>query len=192
MGYYKYLKKLWKQPKENFGREVWRDFLVELRRQPAIFRVEKPTRIDRARNLGYKAKQGFIVVRSRVTKGLRKIPEQKGGRRPKRYAHYRTSRKSAQVRAEEHVARKYPNCEVLNSYWIAEDGIYKWYEVILVDKDHPAIKTDKNVSWLAKPKSKRRVFRGLTSAGRKSRGLVRGGRKGTIKRRPSKRSKGQK
>ncbi len=186
MGYYKYLKKLWKNPKENLGRGKWRNFLVELRNQPMIFRVEHPTRIDRARSLGYKAKQGFIVARSRVAKGERRRPKITGGRRAKRYAHFANPRKDAQVRAEEHVARMYPNCEVLNSYWLAEDGNYKWYEVILVDTSHPAIKKDKDISWLTKPKSKGRVFRGLTSAGRKSRGLRKRGKR-AVKFRPSKR-----
>ena len=34
----------------------------------AIERVEKPTNIKKARMLGYKAKQGFIIVRVRVKK----------------------------------------------------------------------------------------------------------------------------
>ncbi|MBD3263105.1 50S ribosomal protein L15e, partial [Candidatus Woesearchaeota archaeon] len=42
MGYYKYLKKLWKKPKENFnkllGGTAWRDKLAEFRKQPAMLR----------------------------------------------------------------------------------------------------------------------------------------------------------
>ena len=33
--------------------------------------------------------------------------------------------------------RKYPNMEVLNSYWVGQDGKQKYYEVILVDGHHP-------------------------------------------------------
>jgi large subunit ribosomal protein L15e len=51
--------------------------------------------------------------------------------------------------AEERVARKYPNLEVLNSYWVWQDGRHKWFEVILVDPNHPAIKSDKDVGWIA-------------------------------------------
>ncbi|MCK5626760.1 50S ribosomal protein L15e, partial [Candidatus Bathyarchaeota archaeon] len=41
-----------------------RQFAFKWRREPAILRVEKPTRIERAKRLGYKAKQGFVVVRA--------------------------------------------------------------------------------------------------------------------------------
>ena len=127
------------------GRSV-ADLPVELRKEPAILRIERPTRLDRARSIGYKAKQGVLVVRSRTTKGRTKRPKIKKGRRPKRYGRTRLSPgKSDQRIAEERASKKYPNCEVLNSYWVGQDGSYKWYEVIMVDRDHPAIKADKQL-----------------------------------------------
>jgi len=57
-----------------------------------------------------------------------------------------------------------------------------WYEVILVDRSHPQILADKRINWIIVKKG--RVFRGLTSAGRKSRGLKKKGI-GTEKIRPS-------
>ncbi len=39
--------------------------------------------------------------------------------------------------------------EVLNSYWVGQDGKLKYYEVILVDGHHPSIQADKNLAWLA-------------------------------------------
>ena len=85
--------------------------------------------------------------------------------------------------AETRVARKYVNCEVLNSYYVTKDGQNYWYEVILVDRSHPAVKKDKTTSWISDKKG--RVFRGQTSAGRKARGLRNKG-KGAEKMRPSK------
>jgi len=76
MGYTKYLKQLWKKPKESFGTERWRSWLMQLRKEPILIRVDNPTRLDRARALGYKAKQGYLIVRSRVRKGARKRPRQ--------------------------------------------------------------------------------------------------------------------
>ena len=73
--------------------------------------------------------------------------------------------------AEQRVARKFTNLEVLNSYLIGKDGIHYFYEVILVDPQRPEIKNDKTINWITKPVNKRRTFRGLTSAGKKSRGL---------------------
>ena len=78
------------------------------------------------------------------------------------------------------------NLEILNSYWVAEDGRYKWYEVILVDPNHPVILSDSKINWICNRAHKGRVHRGLTSAGKKSRGLMNKG-KGAEKLRPSKR-----
>lgn len=146
--------------------------IIEWRRQPAVVRIEKPTRLDRARALGYKAKQGFIVVRVRVRKGGRRKERPNKGRRPKRMGVYGFApAKSLRLIAEERAARKYPNLEVLNSYYVGEDGQYKWFEVILVDPHHPAIKSDPEIKWICNKVHRGRVFRGLTSAGKKMRGL---------------------
>jgi ribosomal protein L18 len=50
----------------------------EYRQQPSIVRLVRPTRPDKARRLGYKAKQGFVVYRVRVRRGGRKRPVPKG------------------------------------------------------------------------------------------------------------------
>lgn len=189
MGYQKYLKKLWEQPKKNFGVINWRKWLEKLRAESAVLRVEHPTRLDRAHALGYKAKQGFVIVRSRVTRGGRKRPKPAHGRKPSAYGRFYTARKSDRLIAEEHAQKKYPNCEVLNSYWVGQDGRYKWFEVILVDRDNPVIKADKKIAWISEKRG--RVYRGLTSAGKKARGLRTKGT-GSYQFRPSKRARGAK
>ena len=73
--------------------------------------------------------------------------------------------------AEQRVARKYKNLEVLNSYFITSDGRHKWFEVIMVDPNHPQIINDPKINWIGTSANKRRTFRGLTSAGKKGRGL---------------------
>jgi len=189
MGYQKYLKLLWKHPKEGFGAQKWREWLTQLRHEPAVLRLEHPTRPDRAHAVGFRAKQGFVVVRSRVTRGGRKRPKPHHGRKASAYGRFYTARKSDQVLAEEHASRNYANCEVLNSYWVGQDGNYKWYEVILVDREHPVIKSDPRYSWISKHRG--RAYRGLTAAGKESRGLQHKGL-GTMQFRPSKRSQGAK
>ena len=185
---YKYIAEAWAKPKKSFVDELMRQRLIEWRRQPAITRVEKPTRLDRARKLGYKAKQGFIIVRVRVRRGGLRKKRPKAGRRPKRMGVKKFKpAKSMRLIAEERAARKFPNLEVLNSYWVGEDGRSKWFEVIMVDPNHPAIKTDKDVNWISQKQHRGRVFRGLTSAGKKVRGLRKKG-KGTEKLRPSKKA----
>ncbi|RMF06893.1 50S ribosomal protein L15e [Candidatus Woesearchaeota archaeon] len=190
MGMYHYIRKLWKRPKDNLG-DIWRERLVKWRREPATVRIARPTRIDRARELGYRAKPGFIVVRQRIKRGGKQRPNDRRGRRPKHNRLKLVLAKSYQQVAEERANRMYPNLEVLNSYYVAEDGNYYWYEVILVDRDHPAVINDKRISWIFKAQHTRRAFRGLTSAGKKSRGLRNKG-KGAEKARPSNRAKGRK
>jgi large subunit ribosomal protein L15e len=143
--------------------------------------------------LGYKAKQGFVIIRVRVRRGGLRKQRPKAGRRPKRMGVKKFKpAKSMRLIAEERAAKKFPNLEVLNSYWVGEDGRSKWFEIIMVDPHHPAITTDKDISWISQKQNKRRVFRGLTSAGKKVRGLRRKGW-GAEKLRPSKKAtKGEK
>lgn len=180
---YKYLSMLWKRPYEGEFAKVIKERIIRWRREPTVVRVEKPTRLDRARALGYKAKQGFVVVRVKVRKGGLNRPRPNKGRRPKRMGVYGYSpAKSARLIAEERAARKYPNLEVLNSYYVGEDGMFKWFEVIMVDPHHPSIKSDPEINWITSNKHKGRPFRGLTSAGKKMRGLRKSrGLKGTTK-----------
>ena len=94
----------------------------------------------------------------------------------------RTRGKSIQRIAEERAARKYPNCEVLNSYFVGQDGRCKYFEIILIDRDNPEMRADKDLSWICDKEVG--AFRGLTSAGKKGRGLMYKG-KGTEQVRPS-------
>ena len=184
---YKYIAEEWAKPEESFVEELMRQRLIEWRRQRTITRIEKPTRLDRARKLGYKAKQGFVMVRVRVRRGGLRKQRPRSGRRPKRMgvAKFKPA-KSIRLIGEERVAKKFPNLEVLNSYWVGEDGRSKWFEVILVDPNHPVVKTDKDVKWITQKQHRNRASRGLTGAGKKVRGLRKKGR-GAEKVRPSKR-----
>ncbi|MFW5865855.1 MAG: 50S ribosomal protein L15e [Nanoarchaeota archaeon] len=184
MSMYKYIREAWKKPKNSLG-DLRMKRLIEYRRQPTTLRIQRPTRLDRARSLGYKAKTGFIIVRQRVLRGGHMREKFKGGRRPKAYGRRKVVGKSYQQIAEERVARQYTNCEVLNSYYLDKDGKHYWYEVILVDRTNPNILKDKNINWISLEKN--RVFRGKTSAGKKSRGLRNKGL-GAEKVRPSQKS----
>jgi large subunit ribosomal protein L15e len=190
MGLYKYVRDLWKKPKENML-ELWRDRLYNWRRENVTVKVEKPTRIDRARSLGYKAKQGYVIVRQRVLRGGHTRPRPKKGRRSKTSGTRLNLTKNYQQIAEERAQKKFKNLTCLNSYYVAHDGKYYWYEIIFVDSNLPTIKKDEKVKWLQDKKHNSRVFHGKTSAGRKSRGLHKKGR-GTENARPSKRANSRK
>ncbi len=187
---YAYVRKAWKKPAETGVKELQWQRMQEWRREESVVRLDHPTRIDRARNLGYKAKQGIAVVRVRIRRGGRRKPRYVRARRSARMGVNRmTAGKSLQRIAEERASVKYPNMEVLNSYWVGQDGKQKWFEVILVDGHHPSIKADRNLAWLNNPVHRGRAERGKTSAGRKGRGMMHRG-KGTEKTRPSIRSHG--
>ena len=177
---YKYIAKAWKKPKESYVKDLMWQRAIEWRKQKSIVRIERPTRLDRARNLGYKAKQGFVLARVRVRRsGFRKT-RPTGGRRQKRLGVNKFKlAKSIKLIAEERAARKFPNLEILNSYWVWEDGRFKWFEVIMVD---PVILPDHPIA-----NQTRRVFRGLTSAGKQVRGLHNRGL-GAEKARPSRKA----
>src|SRR6059036_1531954 len=81
---YAFVKQAWKNPRTGVVKETHFQRMVEWRRGNAFVRVERPTRIDRARELGYRAKQGYVVVRARVRRGGRRRPRPMGGRHPKR------------------------------------------------------------------------------------------------------------
>ena len=169
---YKHMQEAWKNPSESYVKELMRERLPKWRRQPAVVRIDRPTRLDRARALGYRAKKGFVVVRVKVRRGGRRKTRFLHGRRPKRMGVNKiTMAKSIQRIGEERVAKKYPNMEVLNSYWVWSDGKYKYYEVILVDPQSPSIINDKKINWICSKKHTNRALRGLTSAGNKGRGI---------------------
>ena len=133
--------KLWKENSPEL-----RDRVITWRKQDAVTRIEKPSRILRARRLGYKAKQGIIVVRMRVGTGGMRRKRRTGGRRPK---HLGVTRIKAAVNmkqvAERRVLERYPNMALLGSYFIYKDGMHYWYEVILADRSHPRITKDKEL-----------------------------------------------
>jgi large subunit ribosomal protein L15e len=181
---HKILSNLWKSP----SKELTRGRLIEWRKQSAVVKIDKPTNLASARSLGYKAKQGFVLARVRVLRGGRQRPLIKKGRRSKHRRRKKIVGMSYQWIAEQRAQKKFTNLEVLNSYKVGKDGKHYWFEVILVDPNHSVIKKDKELNWIGEGANKKRVTRGLTCAGKRSRGLRKKG-KGAEKARPSRRAK---
>ena len=129
---YNYVRDQWKAPSGEL-KQLQKTRLVQYRREDATTKIERPTRIDRARALGYRAKQGNIMARTRIRRGGMRKHAITSGRRAKRTGISKiTMGKNLQMIAEERTSKKYPNLEILNSYWSAEDGRYKWYEVLII------------------------------------------------------------
>ncbi|HEY3094399.1 MAG TPA: 50S ribosomal protein L15e [Nitrososphaera sp.] len=133
--------RMWKENSDELKSKA-----IAWRTEPTIHRIEKPSRLDRAHRLGYKAKQGIVVVRVRVGRGGMRKQRPVSGRRPKHIGvvHIKQGISMRKV-AERRVNEKFPNLEVLGSYYLHKDGMYIWYEVILVDPGHPAISKDREM-----------------------------------------------
>ena len=171
-GLYHHIRATWKRPKDALPHMYRQTRMAEWRREPVNCRIERPTRLDAARRMGYKAKQGVVVIRTRVRRGGLRKSKINMKRKPSKMGMKKiTMGKNIQRMAEERVARHFPNMEVLNSYWVGQDAVSKFFEVIVVDPNHNAIRRDPRINWISSNKHNRREIRGLTSAGMRYRGL---------------------
>merc|ERR1711981_1515860 len=179
MGAYKYQNELWRKKQSDVMKYILRLRSWHFRQLPAIHRASRPSRPEKARLMGYKAKQGYVVYRVRVRRGCRKRLAPKGatyGKPVHEGVNQLKFQRRIQSVAEERAGKAMGGLRVLNSYWAAEDSTYKYYEVVMVDPQHKVIRRDADMQWLTKPTHKHRETRGLTSAGKKPRGLGKGHR----------------
>jgi large subunit ribosomal protein L15e len=159
MGAYKYLEELWRKKQSDVLRFLMRVrtweyrfvflstlilfvnrstltplpccFLPICSQLAVVHRATRPTRVDKARRLGYKAKQGYVIFRTRVRRGGRKRPNPKGivyGKPSHQGIHKLKFQRSLRSVAEERVGRRATNLRVLNSYWVGQDATYKVLE----------------------------------------------------------------
>lgn len=174
MGAKSYILEIWRNKQSDALRFLRRLRAWKLRQMPAVHRVQHPTNPAKARAVGYKCKQGYVVLRSRVRRGNRKKQNPKGivyGKPTNQGINETKAKRNLRAVAEEKAARKATNLRVLNSYWVCQDSTYKWFEVVLVDPSHNAIRNDPRINWICKGTGKHRELRGLTAAGKKYRGL---------------------
>merc|ERR1712183_754163 len=124
----------------------------EYRQLPTLHRVTRPSR-------PYKAKQGVVVYRVAVRRGSRKTNTPKGiiyGKPKRQGVNQMKSRKNLRSIGEERVGRHIGSLRVLNSYWVGQDGTYKFFEVICVDPAHNAVRNDAKLNWICNPTHKHR------------------------------------
>lgn len=177
MAHYEYLRQFRRNKQSDAARYLNRIRTWEYRQNVAIHRAERPTQLDKARMLGYKSKQGVCIFRVRVKRGGRAKKIEKGnnhGKPSKGGVYQMKCVKSLQTFGEMRVGRKHGNLRVLASYWVGQDRIYKFYEVIMIDPCHDSIKNDRDLNWICANNKKHREARGLTNGTRTSRGLGKG------------------
>ena len=187
MGASAIINKLWRKKQSRVMSFLLQIRSWEYRHYSVVHRVHLPARPEKARRLGYKAKLGFVIFRVRVRRGGRKRPAKKGITYGKPKSHgvneLKFSRNKKSL-AEEKAGKLCGNLRVLNSYWLNEDSMYKYFEIIMIDPNHKSIRRDVRINWISKPSFKHRELRGLTSSGRKGRGLRKKGHR-VSKNRPS-------
>lgn len=130
MGAYKYMRKSFTSLYKARGLAL-RSRLAAWRSSFRVERVEKPTNVIRARQLGYKARKYFVIARVRVAKGKRTRPKYSLGRKPAKTVKYVSPAFDAAWRAEQKAAKKFRNLKVVGSYYVGEDGMHKYYEVVM-------------------------------------------------------------
>ena len=137
MGAYKYIQETLQKEYADKNR-VYKDKTKAWRNGPVMEKVERPANLPRARRLGYKAKQGYVVVRVRIRKGGARKARPRAGRRPRALGVTRFTRSMSLKRiAERKASKKYPNLRVLSSYYVWEDGTNHWFETIMRDPHNP-------------------------------------------------------
>jgi large subunit ribosomal protein L15e len=190
MGAYKYLEELWKKKQSDVMNFILRLRSWEYRQLSSTHRCTRPSRPDKARRMGFKNKQGIAIFRTRVRKGGRKRQNSKGivyGKPSNQGINKIKKMRALRTIAEDRVGRIAGNLRVLNSYWVGQDGTFKYFEVIMVDPAHKAIRRDARFNWICAGNKKHRESRGTTSIGKKSRGLRMKGFRSN-QRRPSRRA----
>ncbi|XP_035883478.1 LOW QUALITY PROTEIN: 60S ribosomal protein L15-like [Phyllostomus discolor] len=179
MGTYKYIQELWGKKQSDVMRFLLRVCCWQYHQLSALHRTPRPTRPDKAPRLGYKAKQGYVTYWIHVHYGGHKCPVPKCATYGKPVHHGVNQPKFSQ--SLQSVAEEQSGClcealRVLNSYWVGEDSMYKFFEAILIDLFHKAIRRNPDTQWITRPVHKHREMQGLTLAGHKSRGLGKGNR----------------
>lgn len=137
MGAYKYIQEIWRKKQSDVMLFLLRLRCWQYRQLNTIHRCPRPTRPEKARRLGFKAKQGYIIYRVRVRRGGRKKQVPKGatyGKPKNQGVNQLKPTRNHQAIAEERVGRRVARAlRVLGSYWIAQDSTFKFFEVINID-----------------------------------------------------------
>ncbi|MHB8566785.1 MAG: eL15 family ribosomal protein [Nitrososphaerales archaeon] len=130
---YRHIARTWRSMTKESS-QAFKQRAIIWRRGATYERLERPSRLDRARALGYKAKQGVVVVRIKITRGGMRQKRPTSGRRPKHMGVLKIKGHfSSQDTANHRVLEKYPNTKLIGSYPVYQDGRFIWFEVILAD-----------------------------------------------------------
>merc|ERR1712203_1283361 len=132
MGAYKYMTEMYRKKQSDVMRYLLRIRCWHYRQLTKVHRAPRSTRPDKARRLGYKNKQGFVIYR---------IAMRRGGRKPLSLRDVLTVNPKLLVPLNNRNQKETCNPSlrnelvvvlrdfVLNSYWVGQDSTYKYFEV---------------------------------------------------------------
>ncbi len=129
---YKYVRKSFAQSYKTRS-DALKQRLSKWRKERTIERAEGPTNPVRARELGYKATKDYVIARVRVKRGKRVRDRARLGRKPGKNRKRVNPGRELSYYAEQKAMRRYSNLEVIGSYLVGEDGINKYFEIILIN-----------------------------------------------------------
>jgi large subunit ribosomal protein L15e len=133
MGAYGYIQKSFQKSFRERS-DSFRQRLQQFRKLRTVEKKDRPTNPVRAHALGYKARKDYSIAVVRIKRGKRSRPKPDQGRKPGRNRKFVNPGESLQMYAQRKVGRRFPNMKILNSYLVGEDGMYKYFEVIMKDE----------------------------------------------------------
>merc|ERR1712018_165975 len=133
MGAYKYMTELYRKKQSDVMRYLLRVRCWQYRQLTKVHHAPRSTRPDKARRLGYKNKQGYVIYRIAMRRGGRKRPVAKGCPygKPKTSGGVKQQKpvRNLQSIAEERVGRRVQGLRVLSSYWVGQDSTYNYWQI---------------------------------------------------------------
>uniref|UniRef100_M3Y4Z9 Ribosomal protein L15 n=1 Tax=Mustela putorius furo TaxID=9669 RepID=M3Y4Z9_MUSPF len=164
-GRLKYIQELWRKKQSGVMHFLLRVHCwqyPQLCRAPPHAANSPPKPADKAHGLGPKAKQGYVIYQIHHSGPKRLRPRASPSHHGANQLRFP---RSLQWAAEEPTGCHCGSLRVLNSYWVGKDSRYKFFEVILIDPFHKAMRRNPDT----KSAHKHRMTQGLTSAGHQSR-----------------------
>ncbi|XP_063720275.1 large ribosomal subunit protein eL15-like [Symsagittifera roscoffensis] len=137
MGIFEYMTPLWKIKQGDNMRYLLFVENWNYQQRPRVQRVSRPKRPEKATELGYKPQEGYFIYHVQVRRG--------GRRKSRPLTGDSTGPKAHQQMAETKANRHVKTLKVIDSYWVSQDGTYKYYEVLMVDPSNDNVMRDYNV-----------------------------------------------
>ncbi|XP_045142181.1 60S ribosomal protein L15-like [Echinops telfairi] len=161
MNAHKYLQELWRRKESTVKCFPLQVHFWQCHQLLMLHWVLHSAQANKACRLGCKAKQHYVIDRIHLRHGGQKCPGPKSATYGKPVHHALIQLKfsrSLQCVAEERAECHSGALRVLNSYWVGEDSMHKFFEVNFIDPCHKAIRRNPDTQWITKPLHKHKAI----------------------------------